>query len=125
MGEGPNDKGSSRYHLIQACEASLQRLGTDYIDVYFMHGFDALTPVEETVRALDALVQSGKVRYVGCSNFSGWQVMKSLPVADRPGGADNGPLCSVVVGSVGGRNARLATKVTASTCCTYEDILRV
>ncbi len=85
MGEGPNDKGSSRYHLIQACEASLQRLGTDYIDVYFMHGFDALTPVEETVRALDALVQSGKVRYVGCSNFSGWQVMKSLAVADRHG----------------------------------------
>jgi len=84
-GEGPNDKGSSRFHLIQACEASLKRLGTDYIDVYFMHGFDALTPVEETLRALDNLVQSGKVRYIGCSNYSGWHLMKSLAAADRYG----------------------------------------
>ena len=85
MSEGPNDKGSSRWHLIKACEASLKRLGTDYIDVYFMHGFDALTPVEETMRALDDLVTSGKVRYLGCSNFSGWQVMKSLATSEKEG----------------------------------------
>ena len=84
-GPGPNDKGSSRYHLVRAAEASLRRLRTDHIDVYFMHGFDALTPVEETVRALDDLVRAGKVRYVGCSNFSGWHVMKSLAAADREG----------------------------------------
>lgn len=82
-GPGPNDKGSSRHHLIRACEASLRRLGTDYIDLYFMHGFDALTPVEETLRALDDLVRSGKLRYIGCSNFSGWHVMKSLAAAER------------------------------------------
>ncbi len=85
MGDGPNDKGSSRYHLIKACEASLQRLGTDYIDIYFMHGFDALTPVDETLGALDHLVQSGKVRYIGCSNFSGWHVMKSLATSEKFG----------------------------------------
>ncbi|WP_342358962.1 aldo/keto reductase [Terrarubrum flagellatum] len=85
LGSGPNDIGSSRHRLIRACEASLKRLGTDYIDLYQMHGFDALTPIEETVRALDDLVTSGKVRYVGCSNFSGWQLMKSLAVADRYG----------------------------------------
>ena len=85
MADGPNDKGSSRWHLIKACEASLKRLGTDYIDVYFMHGFDALTPVEETLRALDDLVTSGKVRYLGCSNFSGWQVMKSLATSEKEG----------------------------------------
>jgi aryl-alcohol dehydrogenase-like predicted oxidoreductase len=85
MGAGPNDKGSSRHHLIKAAEASLRRLGTDYIDVYFMHGFDALTPVEETLRALDDLVDSGKVRYIGCSNFSGWHTMKSLAASDRHG----------------------------------------
>lgn len=85
IGEGPNDKGSSRYHLIQACEASLKRLGTDHIDIYFMHGFDALTPVEETLSALDNLIQSGKVRYIGCSNFSGWHVMKSLAVSEKYG----------------------------------------
>ena len=85
MGPGPNDIGSSRHRIISACEASLRRLGTDYIDLYQMHGFDAVTPIEETVRALNDLVQSGKVRYLGCSNFSGWQLMKSLAVADRYG----------------------------------------
>lgn len=85
MGSGPNDKGSSRFHLIRACEASLKRLGTDHIDLYFMHGFDALTPVEETLRALDDLIQSGKIRYIGCSNFSGWQVMKSLATSEKHG----------------------------------------
>ena len=84
-GDGPNDVGSSRFHLIRACEAQLRRLGTDYIDLYQMHAFDALTPVEETLSALDGLVKAGKVRYVGCSNFSGWHLMKSLAVADRHG----------------------------------------
>jgi aryl-alcohol dehydrogenase-like predicted oxidoreductase len=85
MGDGPNDLGSSRLHLINACEGSLRRLGTDYIDVYHLHGFDQLTPVEETLRTLDTLVQSGKVRYIACSNFSGWHLMKSLAVSDRYG----------------------------------------
>jgi aryl-alcohol dehydrogenase-like predicted oxidoreductase len=85
MGEGPNNKGSSRYHIINACEASLKRLGTDHIDLYFMHGFDALTPVEETLSALDNLIQSGKVRYIGCSNFSGWHLMKSLATSEKYG----------------------------------------
>jgi aryl-alcohol dehydrogenase-like predicted oxidoreductase len=85
MGEGPNEVGSSRYSLTRACEDSLRRLGTDYIDVYFMHGFDATTPVEETLSTLDNLVRSGKVRYIGCSNFSGWHLMKSLSVAERYG----------------------------------------
>ncbi|MGK5595321.1 MAG: aldo/keto reductase [Parachlamydiaceae bacterium] len=85
MGEGPNEVGSSRFHLINACEASLRRLGTDHIDIYFMHGFDALTPVEETLRALDDLVKSGKIRYVGCSNFSGWHLMKSLATSEKYG----------------------------------------
>jgi aryl-alcohol dehydrogenase-like predicted oxidoreductase len=84
-GKGPNDKGSSRFHLIRACEASLKRLGTDYIDLYFMHGYDALTPPEESLRALDDLVSAGKVRYIGCSNFSGWHTMKALATADRLG----------------------------------------
>lgn len=83
MGEQPNDKGSSRYHLVKAVEDSLQRLGTDYIDVYFMHGYDANTPVEETLRTLDHLVASGKVRYIGCSNFAAWQVMKSLSISEK------------------------------------------
>lgn len=83
VGEGSNQQGSSRYHLLRACEASLKRLGTDHIDIYFMHGFDALTPVEETLRTLDDLIQSGKVRYIGCSNFSGWHVMKSLAVSKQ------------------------------------------
>jgi len=85
MDDGPNDLGSSRHHLISACEASLRRLGTDYIDIYHLHGFDALTPVEEVLSTLDNLVKSGKVRYIACSNFSGWHLMKSLAVADRYG----------------------------------------
>jgi aryl-alcohol dehydrogenase-like predicted oxidoreductase len=85
MGEGPNDLGSSRHHLIQACEASLRRLQTDYIDVYHLHGFDQLTPVEETLKTLDTLVQSGKVRYIACSNFSGWHLMKSLAISQQYG----------------------------------------
>lgn len=84
-GKGPNDKGSSRAHLIRACEDSLRRLGTDYIDLYFMHGFDALTPVEETLRTLDDLITAGKIRYIGCSNFSGWHTMKSLAASERHG----------------------------------------
>jgi aryl-alcohol dehydrogenase-like predicted oxidoreductase len=84
---GPNDLGSSRHHLIPACEASLRRLGTDYIDIYHLHGFDALTPVEEVLSTLNQLVVSGKVRYIACSNFSGWHLMKSLAVADRYGWA--------------------------------------
>ena len=84
-GSKPNDKGSSRWHLIRACEDSLRRLRTDFIDVYFMHGFDALTPVEETLRALDDLITSGKIRYIGCSNFSGWHLMKSLAASERHG----------------------------------------
>lgn len=85
MGDGPNEKGSSRYHLIRAAEASLKRLGTDHIDLYFMHGFDAQTPVEETLSALDHLVQSGKIGYIGCSNFSGWHVMKALATSEKYG----------------------------------------
>ncbi len=85
MGEGPNDLGSSRHHLISACEDSLRRLGTDTIDIYHMHGFDALTPIEETLSTLDTLVQSGKVRYIACSNFSGWHLMKALSIAARYG----------------------------------------
>ncbi|MGV7030089.1 aldo/keto reductase [Methylobacterium symbioticum] len=80
-----NQVGSSRYHLIRACEASLKRLGTDHIDVYFMHGFDALTPVDETLRALDDLTRSGKIGYIGASNFSGWQLMKALATSERHG----------------------------------------
>lgn len=87
MGPGPNDLGSSRYHLVQACEASLRRLGTDYIDIYHLHGFDALTPVEEVLSTLNQLVVAGKVRYIACSNFSGWHLMKSLAVSDRYGWA--------------------------------------
>jgi aryl-alcohol dehydrogenase-like predicted oxidoreductase len=87
MGPGPNDVGSSRHHLIQACEASLRRLGTDYIDIYHLHGFDALTPLEEVLSTLNNLVTSGKVRYIACSNFSGWHLMKSLDVSDRYGWA--------------------------------------
>jgi aryl-alcohol dehydrogenase-like predicted oxidoreductase len=84
-GPGPDDIGSSRRHLIAACEASLRRLGTDYIDLWSMHGFDSFTPVEETLEAIDELVRAGKVRQVGCSNFSGWHLMKSLGVAERHG----------------------------------------
>jgi aryl-alcohol dehydrogenase-like predicted oxidoreductase len=83
LGEGANDVGSSRFHLIRSVEASLKRLGTDYIDIFQLHGFDATTPVEETLSSLDDLVRAGKIRYVGVSNFSGWHLMKSLAVADR------------------------------------------
>jgi aryl-alcohol dehydrogenase-like predicted oxidoreductase len=85
IGAGANERGSSRYHLVRACESSLRRLGTDYIDTYFMHGFDGITPVEETLRALDTLITSGKVRYIGCSNFSGWHLMKSLATSEKYG----------------------------------------
>ena len=84
-GPGPNDVGSSRHHLIRAVEASLRRLGTDYIDLYQLHGFDALTPVEEVLGTLDDLVRAGKIRYIGCSNFSGWHLMKSLAVSEKYG----------------------------------------
>jgi len=87
FGNGPNDMGSSRYHLVRSCEGSLKRLRTDYIDVYHMHGFDALTPVDEVLYTLDTLVRSGKVRYIACSNFSGWHLMKSLSVSERNGWA--------------------------------------
>lgn len=85
VGPGPNDVGSSRHHLMRAVEASLRRLGTDYIDVYQLHGFDALTPVEEVLGTLDDLVRAGKIRYIGCSNFSGWHLMKSLAASERYG----------------------------------------
>jgi len=87
MGDGPNDLGSSRHHLIRSCEASLRRLGTDYIDIYHLHGFDAQTPIEETLQTLDQLVRSGKVRYIACSNFSGWHLMTSLDISKRYGWA--------------------------------------
>jgi aryl-alcohol dehydrogenase-like predicted oxidoreductase len=85
MGSGPNDAGLSRHHLIEACEASLRRLQTDHIDLYQLHEWDGQTPLEETLGALDHLMQSGKVRYVGCSNFAGWQVMKALGIARHEG----------------------------------------
>ncbi len=84
-GPGPNDVGSSRHYLTRAVEGSLRRLGTDYIDLYHLHGFDALTPVEEVLGTLDDLVRAGKVRYIGCSNFSGWHLMKSLAVSTQYG----------------------------------------
>jgi aryl-alcohol dehydrogenase-like predicted oxidoreductase len=84
-GDDPNDVGSSRFHLLKACDAALKRLGTDYIDLFQLHGFDAMTPVEETLSTLDDLVRAGKIRYIGVSNFSGWHLMKSLAVADRYG----------------------------------------
>ena len=85
MATGPNNVGSSRYHLIQSLEASLKRLGTDYLDVYHLHAFDASTPVEETLNTLDKMVREGKIRYIACSNFSGWHLMKSLSVSERYG----------------------------------------
>ncbi len=85
VGDGANDIGSSRYHLIQAVEKALRRLQTDYIDLFQLHGFDALTPVEEVLSTLDQLVREGKIRYTGVSNFSGWHLMKSLAAADRHG----------------------------------------
>jgi aryl-alcohol dehydrogenase-like predicted oxidoreductase len=84
-GAGPNDVGSSRYHLIRSVEGSLRRLGTDFIDLYQLHAFDALTPIEETLGTLDDLVRAGKIRYIGCSNFSGWHLMKSLAVSEKYG----------------------------------------
>ncbi|WFP65624.1 MULTISPECIES: aldo/keto reductase [unclassified Mesorhizobium] len=83
MGNGLNDVGSSRHHLIAACEASLKRMRTDVIDLYQLHEWDGLTPLEETMEALDTLVRDGKVRYIGCSNFSGWHIMKALGVSER------------------------------------------
>jgi len=85
MGTNPNDVGSSRHHLIRAVESSLRRLGTDYIDLFQLHGFDALTPAEETLGTLTNLVRAGKIRYIGCSNFSGWHLMKSLAVSEKYG----------------------------------------
>ena len=84
-GDGPNDVGSSRFHLLRAVEASLRRLGTDYIDLFQLHGFDAMTPIEEVLATLDDLVRAGKIRYVGCSNFSGWHLMKSLAISEKYG----------------------------------------
>ena len=80
-GPGANEVGSSRHHLTRAVEASLGRLGTDHIDLYQLHGFDAVTPVEEVMQTLDDMVRAGKIRYIGCSNFSGWHLMKSLAVS--------------------------------------------
>jgi aryl-alcohol dehydrogenase-like predicted oxidoreductase len=85
MGEGPNDRGLSRRHIIDGCEASLRRLQTDYIDVYQVHQWDADTPLEETLRALDDLVRAGKVRYIGCSNYAAWQLTWALWVSDKRG----------------------------------------
>lgn len=84
-GQGANDVGSSRFHIIRAVEGSLRRLGTDRIDLYQLHGFDAQTPIEESLRALDDLVTSGKILYIGCSNFSGWHLMKSLALSEKYG----------------------------------------
>jgi len=84
-GPGPNDVGSSRFHLIRSVDAALKRLGTDYIDLFQLHGFDAVTPVEEVLNTLDDLVRAGKIRYIGCSNFSGWHLMKSLAVSEKYG----------------------------------------
>ncbi len=85
MGTGPNDKGTSREKIIRSCEASLKRLGTDYVDLYQLHAFDALTPIEEMLHTLDSLMRAGKIRYYGVSNYSGWHLMKMLALADRHG----------------------------------------
>lgn len=85
FGTGANDVGSSRHHLIKSVEGSLRRLGTDYIDLYQLHGFDAVTPAEEVLSTLENLIRAGKIRYIGCSNFSGWHLMKSLSVSERYG----------------------------------------
>lgn len=84
-GQGPNEVGSSRFHLIQAVDEALKRLGTDYIDLFQLHGFDGMTSLEETLSTLDQMVKTGKIRYIGCSNFSGWHLMKSLAISDRYG----------------------------------------
>src|SRR4051795_8795581 len=85
MGADPNDAGLSRHHIIRGAEASLRRLGTDYIDLYQVHEWDGHTPLEETLSALDYLVRSGKVRYIGCSNYAGWHLMKALAISERRG----------------------------------------
>ncbi|CAN7702563.1 aldo/keto reductase [Phyllobacterium sp. LjRoot231] len=85
IGDGPNDEGVSRYHLIRECERSLKRLRTDHIDIYFMHEWDGLTPLEEMLSALDTLTRQGKIRYIGCSNYSGWHIMKALGVSELKG----------------------------------------
>jgi len=87
IGPGPNDRGLSRKHVMDAIDASLTRLGTDYIDLYQIHGFDRRTPFDETLRALDSLIQAGKVRYIGCSNLAAWHIMKSLGISQRHGWA--------------------------------------
>jgi aryl-alcohol dehydrogenase-like predicted oxidoreductase len=87
FGDGPNDVGSSRYHLTRSLEGSLRRLKTDYVDIYHLHAFDASTPLEETLNTLDKFVREGKIRYIACSNFSGWHLMKSLAISDRYGWA--------------------------------------
>ena len=84
-GPGPNESGATRHHLIESCERSLRRLGTDYIDLFLIHSFDGRTPPEESLSALDGLVRAGKLRAIGCSNYAGWQLMKSLAVSDRHG----------------------------------------
>ncbi|MCB8836241.1 aldo/keto reductase [Aurantimonas sp. VKM B-3413] len=85
IGDGPNDEGASRWHLIRECERSLKRLKTDHIDIYHIHEWDGSTPVEETMEALDTLIRQGKIRYAGCSNYTGWQLMKSLMASERHG----------------------------------------
>lgn len=85
IGDGPNDEGVSRYHLIRECEKSLRRLRTDVIDIYYMHEWDGLTPLDEMLHALDTLVSQGKIRYIGCSNYTGWQIMKALGISERLG----------------------------------------
>jgi len=85
MSDDPNDRGLSRKHLFHSIESSLKRLGTDYIDLYQLHSFDAMTPIEEALGTLDDLVRAGKIRYIGCSNFSGWHLMKSLAYSEKHG----------------------------------------
>jgi aryl-alcohol dehydrogenase-like predicted oxidoreductase len=85
MGQGPNDAGISRFHLMHQIDASLQRLGTDHVDLYQIHGWDSQTPMDEALRALDDMVRSGRVRYVGVSNWAAWQIMKALGISERLG----------------------------------------
>ena len=91
MGPGPNDKGASRGHILDSVRGSLERLQTDHIDLYQIHGNDAVTPIDETLRALDDLVRAGKVRYLACSNYAAWQLMKALGVSERLGLERLGP----------------------------------
>ena len=121
MGTGPNDFGSSRQHILDAVDAALTRLGVGHIDLLQLHGQDYNTPVEETLATLDQLVRSGKVRYVGCSNFSGWHLMKSLAVSDRYGhralrGAPGLLLAAQPGLRVGADAARVATRAWARWC---------